>query len=243
MATNYFWKIWLKPNPFAPKEDASYVAQVSSGKKTLRNTDIAQLITAEGSEIKYDTLLSILNQSDRIVRKHLKMGHSVQTGVCRYSPRILGVWTGILAKFDSARHKITLNIVPSAEMRADLGDVGVEVLGIRDSSAWVGLVTDSATGLSDGHITSGENVMIRGRQIKIAPEGENGLGIAFIGEDGTVVPVTRRLTQNGPKQLIARVPDLPAGKYSLRIITRYSAGSNLLKEPRIIEYDLKLTVV
>ena len=41
---------------------------------------------------------------------------------------------------------------------------------------------------------------------------------------------------------IARVPELPAGQYTLRVVTRFAAGANVLKEPRIIDYDRLLVI-
>jgi hypothetical protein len=42
--------------------------------------------------------------------------------------------------------------------------------------------------------------------------------------------------------LIARVPELPAGQYTLRIVTRFAAGANTLKEPRTIDYGTLLMI-
>ena len=56
-------------------------------------------------------------------------------------------------------------------------------------------------------------------------------------------PVTRRLTTNDPKCLLARVPsNLTDGQYTLRIVTRFSNTTTLLKEPRTIEYERLLIV-
>ena len=80
MATTKFWKVWLKPNLLTKDIDNDYIAEVSTSKQTLRNEDIAQRIVDEGSEIKYDTLLSIINQHDRIIREAVCDGYSVLTG-------------------------------------------------------------------------------------------------------------------------------------------------------------------
>lgn len=239
---NFFWKIWLRLNLLTSDVDNDYIAEVSTSNNTRRNEDIVQRIVDLGSEIKYDTLLSILNQRDRIVREMLQQGSSVLTGTCQYTPRVTGAWLGSNAKYDPEIHKITLDIVPSAEMREALTQVGVEVLGVKDSGAIIGLVTDTATGASNGTITPGDDIRIEGEKIKVAPEGEAGLGIFFVNETGTAVPVTRRLTQNDPKTIIARVPALSAGKYTLRIVTKFSNSSTNLKETRQIEYG-KLLVV
>jgi len=237
-AYKHFWKVWLRLNLLTKEVDNDYVAEVSAtGKNTLHNEDLAQLIMSEGSEIKYETVLSILNKSGRIIREQVQQGHRVQTGYCHLAPRVQGSWIGANAKFDAAVQKPTVDIVPSAEMRAALREVGVETLGVREGGAYIGLVTDTATGLADGSITPGDDLLIEGDKLKIAPE-EEGLGVFFVDSAGTAFPVTRRLTQNDPKKIIARVPDsLPAGQYTLRIVTRFSSSAVLLKEPRVIEYD------
>jgi hypothetical protein len=98
-------------------------------------------------------------------------------------------------------------------------------------------VTDTATGLTDGTITPGDDILVEGDKLRIAPDGEAGLGVFFVDAAGTAIPVTRRLTQNDPKKLIVRAPVLASGQYTLRIATRFSSSSTLLTEPRIIEYD------
>jgi hypothetical protein len=238
----HIWKLWLRLNLLTKDVDNDYVASVSVTGKTLRNADIARILKNAGSELSYETLLYILDQSDRAVREQLQRGFSVLNGCCQMSPKVTGSWIGANAKFNPNAHKITLDVVPSAEMRAALKDVGVEVLGVRDGGAFIGLVTDTATGAADGTVIAGDDVRIDGDKLKIAPDGEAGLGVFFVNADGEAIPVTRRLTQNDPKRLIASVPELPAGQYTLRVVTRYTTATGLLREPRVIEYDRLLIV-
>lgn len=242
MTTNYFWKIWLRLNLLTKDVDNDYTAEVSTIGNTKRNEDIARKIIDEGSEIKYDTLLSILNQRDRIVRRLLQEGNSVLTGCGRMSPRVSGTWLGASAKFDPSVHKIKVDMFPSSELRKALEEVGVEILGVKDNGAYIGLVTDTATGLTDGTITPEDDILIEGDRLRIAPDDEAGLGIVFSDDIGNSTFVTRRLTQNDPKKILARVPALAKGEYTLKIITRYSKGQTLLNEARVIEYDKKLVV-
>ena len=120
--------------------------------------------------------------------------------------------------------------------------VGVEVLGAKSEVGRIGMVTDTFTGLSNGSITPNEDILIEGDRIRINGA-DSSVGIFFVSEDGEkVTPVTRRLTQNDPSRIIARVPALTDGKYKLRIVTQFSKGVTLLKSPRTIEYKLPLTV-
>lgn len=240
--TKFFWKVWLRANLLTKDVDNDYIAEVSTVNETRRNEDIASRILEVGSEISYDTILSVLNRSDNVVRSMLQSGQSVQTGVCRLSPRVSGTWLGSNATFDPAVHKITLDIVPTAEMREALTSVGVEVLDVKGSGAYIGLVTDTATGLTDGTITAGDDILIEGDKIRIAPDDDDTLGVFLVDSTGKATKVTRRLTQNDPKTVLARVPALPAGDYTLRIVTRFSNASTSLKEARTIVYARLLTV-
>lgn len=244
MAYTKFWKVWLRPNLLTKDVDNDYVAEVSTVKNTLHNEDIARRIVAEGSEIKYDTLVSIMNQRDRIIREAVTDGYSVLTGTCQMSPRVAGPWIGQSAVFDPVMNRVTLDLIPSAEMRDALAVVGVEVLGVKeDGGAVIGKVTDTFTGLFDNTATIGEDIRIDGNKIRIAGEESEGVGVYFVNAEDKATKVTRRLTQNDPKTVIARIPtDLPAGTYTLRIVTRYSNSNTLLKEPRTIDYIYPLTV-
>jgi hypothetical protein len=123
-------------------------------------------------------------------------------------------------------------------MREALKEVGVEVLGVKDGGAYIGLVTDAATGATDGTITPNDDIIIEGDRLKIAPDGDENLGALFMNEAGESLPVTHRFTVNDPKRIIALVP----GTYRLYVVTRFSNSSTLLKEKRSMEYDRWLTV-
>jgi hypothetical protein len=239
----FFWKVWLRLNPLTKDVDNDYIAEVSTTGNTAHNADVARLIGEEGSEIKYDTLLSILNQSDRIKRNLLAEGRSVQDGVSHISPRVSGAWLGASAKYDPEAHTITLDMSPAPEMRETLKQVGVQVLGVKDSGAFIGLVTDAATGLTNGTITPGDDLIIQGDKLKIAPDGEDGLGVFYRNEESSeIYRTTHRLTQNDPKKVIARVPQMPSGTYTLWIVTRFTSSTYLLENARTIIYELPLTV-
>jgi hypothetical protein len=127
-------------------------------------------------------------------------------------------------------------------MRAALENVKVEVLGEKDGGAYIGLVTDTATGKTDGSITPSEDLLVNGDKIKVEPEGEEGLGVFFVDEAGTEHPLGRRLVESTRKKLIFRVPALAAGSYTLKVVTRFTGTKRLLNEPRTVIYEYPLTV-
>ena len=159
---------------------------------------------------------------------------------------MLGKWIGPNPSYDPDKHRLTFDATMTAEMRKLLGDdVDVEVLFVQaGGGAFVGLVTDVTTRLSDGTITPDGDLIIHGEKIKVAPDDEQGLGLSFVDEAGTDIPLTHPLSQNGPKVIRCRVPaSLTAGTYTLKIVTRYSTGQVLLNHPRTILYPRPLTVL
>jgi hypothetical protein len=240
---NYIWKVWLRLNILTKDRDNDYTAEVSTVGNTARNEDVVQAIINEGSEIKADTLLSILNQGDRIKRTFLAEGRSVQDGVSRIAPRVYGAWEGANAKFDETVNSVGMEMTLAPELRELLKSVKVESLGVKNSGAYIGKVINADTGMANEIITPGEDVIIEGDKIKVLPENDESVGVFFENIDtGVVFPVSKRLTQNDPKKIIARTPDLPVGKYSLSIITRFSQGKQLLNAPRTIIYDRILEI-
>ena len=246
MAKKFFWKIWLRLNTLTKNVDNDYIAEVSTVGNTLRNEDIARLIVKERSELRYETILSILNERDAAVRDTVLGGSSVQDGNIHLAPRVTGNWIGTDPAFDPKEHKITLDATPTAEMRKALEDVGVEVLGKKaDGGAIIGLVTDILTGKTDGTVSVGGDIVITGDKIKIDPLGEEGLGVFFVDTYGTEIPLDHPVTENNPKKIICRLPVnvMVGGVYTLKIVTRHSNGTTYLKNPRTILYELPLTAV
>jgi hypothetical protein len=237
----YIWKIWLRLNHLTQEVENDYTGEVSTIGHTVRNEDIARTIVAERSELRYETILSVLNERDSIVREAVWSGSSVLDGVVHIQPTIVGLWTSSERVVDPSKQKPHVSISPAAELREGLNAVKLEILGVKDSGAYVGLVTDAATKAIDGHITPGGIITISGDKLRIAPADEEGLGIFFVDSQGVSTPVTQ-ISQNDPKRLVVLAPDLAPDVYTLQIVTRFSNGSTLLKVARTIVYDLPIIV-
>ncbi|MDR1864584.1 MAG: DUF4469 domain-containing protein [Bacteroidales bacterium] len=222
--------------------------KVSQGRhfpgNTKHNIDVAKAIREEGSDLQEETLVDVLNRGDRWRRRFLLEGSSVQDGNVHLSPRVKGNWFGAVPQYDPAEHQITIDATPTAEWRKALEEeVGVEVLGKKtDGGAVIGMLTNVATGKTDGVISPCGSAVIEGEQIKIATAGEAGLGVFFVAADGTKKASIFGLAENTPKKIICTIPQLDPGSYTLQIVTRYTGGNQLLKVPRTITYELPLTV-
>jgi hypothetical protein len=237
----YIWKIWLRLNFLTQDVENDYTGEVSTVGHTIHNEDIAQRIVKERSELRYETILSILNERDGIVIESVLTGSSVQDGVVHIAPSVTGLWIGTDRTIDHTRQKPAVSISPTAALREGLANVKMEILGVKDSGAYIGLVTDTATKAIDGHITPGGILVISGDKLRIAPEDDPEMGIFFVLESGEKMQVTQ-ISQNDPKRLTALVPQLQAGTYTLQVVTKFSNGSTLLKAARTIVYNLPLIV-
>ena len=237
----YMWKVWLRPSFLALNVENDYTGEVSTVGHTIRNEDIARLIVEGRSELRYETILAILNERDVVVLDSVLAGSSVQDGVIHITPNVTGVWTGLDRVVDYTKQKPGISARPTALLREKLAQVRMEVLGVKDSGAYIGHVTDVATKATDVHITPNGIMIISGDKLRIAPDDDPEMGIFIISEDGTKTPVTQ-ISQNDPKKLTALVPPLPTGIYTLRVVTRFSNRTTFLKTARTIEYNMPLYV-
>ena len=235
------WEVYLRPNTLTKDNDRDCIADVHAHAATQRNEDIAEIITKERSEFRKETIMSILNMRDKAVKDLIEQGLSFMDGLVQISPRISGVWETENSSYDEKVHKRTVDLIPTADLRTTLDEIGVKVLGAKEESARITEITDTATGLKDGTLTIGDDIIIEGDKLKIdEPDAEQ--GVFFKSANGTEYKTNRRLSVNKPSQIIARVPkEVPEGKVTVIVRTKYTGGAIKLKEVREITFKLSCT--
>jgi hypothetical protein len=134
MAKETVWKIRLTPDRLTKDVENDFIAEVSTAGTTLRNADIAARIVAERSELRLETIQSILTERDEAVRKALLQGSAVQDGCVRMAPRVSGSWLGPSRAFDPQTRKPGIDTTLTTDMRAALETVGIEVLGEKEAA-------------------------------------------------------------------------------------------------------------
>lgn len=243
MAKEHQWDVYLRPNGLTKDDENDCIADVLTRLQTRRNEDVANRIVAAGSELRKETIVAVLNRRDEEVRDILLSGCSFMDGLVQISPRVAGVWANAGSPFDPAAHKRTVDLVPTAAFREALEGVGVRVLGTKASGAEITLITDTATGRTDGTLTIGDDISIEGSKIKV-DEADAAQGVFIVDSTGAEHKVTRRLSVNKPSQLIARVPaDVPEGACTVVVRTKYTTGGIALKELREVSTSLSCTAV
>ena len=235
------WEVHLRPNTLTKDNDRDCIADVYQHAETQRNADIADIIVKERTEFRPETIMNILTMRDKVVTQLLEEGLSVMDGVVQITPRVSGVWETEGAEYDEKIHKRTVDIVPTADLRDVLDAISVKVLGAKEATARITSITDTATGLKDGTITIGDDIIIEGDKLKI-DEKDAAQGVFFKAANGTEYKTTRRLSVNKPSQIIARIPkEVPAGAVTVIVRTKYSSTAKPLKEIKEIIFGYPCT--
>ena len=237
----FCWNVHLRPNPLRPNGTESCIADVRSPSAVKHNEDIADAIVKERSEFRKETIMSILNMRDKAVKDLIEEGLSFMDGLVQISPRVSGVWETENSIYDEKIHKRTVDLIPTADLRNALDEIGVKVLGAKEETARITEITDTATGLKDGTLTIGDDIIIEGEKIKV-DEKDAAQGVFFKTADGTEYKTERRLSVNKPSQIIARVPkEVPAGAVTVIVRTKLTGSNKTLKEVREMIFKLPCT--
>jgi hypothetical protein len=120
--------------------------------------------------------------------------------------------------------------------------VKIENEGIAGDGAYIDEILDVHTEALNSALTPGNMIQILGNKIRV--EGENpACGVWFVAKaDGARVKITEHLGNNRSNELLGLIPPLASGTYQVEVVTQYSNGTTILKEPRIIKAEPELTV-
>lgn len=231
--------VWLYDNQLTPDQNDFYGKVKPQG--SLRNDDIAEEIIKEGTEYQKETILDILNRSDRIKVEKLVEGYSINSGVCYSHIGVNGVFHGATDRFDPIEHRIIASFTSSSALREELKKTQVEIVGTATTDPVIGKVIDSLTKVEDSSITPNNVCVIKGHRLKLS--GENvAVGVFFINQNDNARNKCEQIITNEPKQLVVMIPALVAGNYILEVVTQYSSNNLNLKEPRTVSFEHVLIV-
>ncbi len=225
---------------FVTPEPNDYFARVQY-QQTLTNTDFANDIAAERTELRPETIEYILNLGDAKKAQRLAEGYIVNTPFCIAKAGTTGVYNSPTEQFNKDKHTISANFTKGMAVREHLSDVVVTVQGMAQTDPVIGAVIDTLTGSKDSVITPNNVIQLVGSRMKIAGNtNEVGLSLRNI-DDGTVTKITQIII-NEPRQLLAMLPPLAPGSYELDLVTAFGTGSEPLKTPKSTTFNFVLSV-
>lgn len=213
---------------------------------TWYNTTVARKITEQRSELRYETILSILNMADDIKRSGIASGYSVIDGVAHIRPSVTGRFEGKAAQFDPAVHSKGASMSASPELRQALTASKVTVLGPAQVGPVINRVEDVFSGTENALLTPGRNLRIQGQNLRIAGNDPAVTGVWFV-EAGEAAARTRvddrDMVDNNPAALTVVIPPLAAGGYFVEVVTQSGSNSKTqIKEARTYRFEPILTV-
>jgi len=222
-----------------------YIARVAS-ERTLGIDDICSSAVARGGA---DISAAAMSHAVKLFLK--EMGYQLCDGLAvnadgwfTVAASIKGSFYSPTEQFDPTRHHCGFELHQGARLRKELETADIEIMGAAETGAFIAQVVDIKTGAVNDTITTNRNLRILGGKLKIAGENEAN-GVYFVPRDGgePVRVDPSDIVTNHPSEVMIHTPDLPAGAYSLEIVTQFAGHSkNVLKAPRKAAFDRVLTV-
>jgi hypothetical protein len=236
-------KAYLYDNALTKDNPNDYIARTISE----RSLNVKQICEAAVNRGGADVSAAAMQHATELFLKEMAYqlcdGYSINTGYFTASTLIRGVFDSPTETFNPEKHSILFQFNQGEKLRAEIPNIEINILGVADAQAAILQVTDAKSGSVNDLLTPGRNLKINGNKIKIAGD-DAANGIYFVDTTTqTRTPIeSGDLVTNNPSELIIIIPALPAGKYTLEVVTQYAGGMILLKEPRTAVFDKALTV-
>jgi hypothetical protein len=170
-------------------------------------------------------------------------GFSVNTGYYSLHPRIGGVWENALEHYDAAKHPVRFSFRALKPLRDLAAHIEVLIEGVAETAGFIAEITDVTTEAVNETLTPGGMFALARYKIKIAGDHAD-CGVYFVKATNPPerVRVTGHLADNTASRIVGIVPALAAGQWQAEVVTQFSSGSSILKEPRTIRLAPELTV-
>lgn len=234
-AETFAWPVVLQDNPLTEeKNDRMVTLLKNNATKTV--ADLATDIARERTEYREETLTNTASLIEQKMVEFLLSGESYSSEFFHYEPSIQGVFNSKGEPVDPAKVKFSINVAPIGELRKILANqiklnvVKTQTLGGAAISRVLNLYTgeENIAGRTD-------LVAVEGSKIKsVGPNGEDKGGEVSLVSELDVKTVIEKLGDNTPTRITFMIPeDLAEGQYRVQIETYY-AGSDLLKNVRVI---------
>ena len=237
-------RVKLYPN-YLPKILGLYLARTNN-EATLNIDEVcASLKSRGGFTGNYKDLVEYVKQFFDETAYQLCDGFAVNMGYFSIHPNVGGTFDKVTESPDSVKHPISFHFRTRAPLRALAEHIVVEVEGLADASGYIDEFIDVSTEAVNETLTPGGQFRVSGHKIKVAGDNPE-VGVYFVSATDTSqrVKVAGHFAENAASRVIGIIPlDLAMGGYSLEIVTQYTQGGSLLKEPRTIVFPIQLTVL
>lgn len=216
-----------------------YAAQTVPTRSYDKNA-VIDLILRRGTLLTRTDVLAVMNGLEETVVDVVRDGGTINLPLFNTSFSISGVFDGPMDSFDSSRHRLNVNLTKGTLLRKAESEVRFAKTDAVTPQPSIVEVRDAVSGATNDVLTPGGVIQLWGANLKIAGDNEAN-GLWFVPETGDAVKAEVVVT-NKPSQLIAMIPALAAGNYTVRVVTQNTGGGVLLKTPRSYVFERTLVV-
>jgi hypothetical protein len=240
-------RVKLYPN-YLPHIEGAYIARTDNEASLTIAEVCAALKNRGGFTGNYEDLVEHVRQFFDETAYQLCDGFAVNTGYYSVHPNVGGTFDKVTEGHDEAamklrKHPVTFRFRTRSPLRALAERIVIDMEGLADVTGYIDEFLDVTTGSVNETVTPGGQFSLSGHKIKVAGTG-GGVGIYFVlatDPDQSAI-MDPFLAENTSSKVIGVIPQLTAGTWKLEIKTQYTVGGTLLKEPRVIESAIVLTV-
>jgi hypothetical protein len=234
-------KVWLRKNELTP--DPNDMTAIVSSMGKINKSGLIDAVMEEGIELKRETVEDVVTRFNRVAANFAARGWNVDTGLVYLRAIITGIFFG--KKFDPTKNSLYVSATQGVEIRKELANTEVEILGEMADLIHIFQVVNLQTKAADGTLTRGRNAQVEGSYLKLAGDDPTvGVYLESV-EDGKGYKFDEEyIVANNPGKLLLLIPsDLATGLYRLKVVTQFTSANKLLNVPRQAVFGQELTVV
>jgi hypothetical protein len=230
---------WLYPN-YLGKGEGAYIARAKAEAPLSIEDICASAKNRGGFTGQYEDLVEHVHIFVNELIYQLLDGFSAQIGDYFSLHTRLGGTYGERDHIDPA--KISISFRELLKLKELLLKITVQNMGAAGDGVYIDDIIDIHTSSLNDVITPNGMLRVTGNKLKI-DGGASSVGVYFVNQtDDSRVKVSENLALNRATELVVMIPTLTAGTWKLELVTQYSSGTVLLKEPRTIQAEPELTV-
>lgn len=240
----YQIQVRLFKNQMKRSEESAYYARVKA-LNTINTKQICeQAVKRGGSNMSASNMEQAVEEFFKEMAYKLASGLSVNTGYFTATAAVKGSFKTVNDNFDKEKHSMRINLTQGEKLRSELENSNITVLGPNHVEYNVNYLFDYTTERENACVTSGKNIKLQGKRIRVAGDDES-VGVYFTNIDTDVVTKipSKCILENNPGSLIILMPELEPGSYTIEIKTQYASSGRNLKSVVSMEYPNVIEVL
>jgi hypothetical protein len=228
---------------YLPGVEGEYIARTVRSEEMLAIRQVCASAKERGKfSGNYEDMVNCVEVYHEEAKYLITDGYGIANPLVSIRPTFSGTFNSPLDSLDG--HSLGISALATAELLAALADLTVIIDGIAETDAAIYEVSDVTSKSKNSELTRNGLLVLEGKNFKVEGDADHpNIGVYFDDAGGDTVRIDpTALATNTAGRIVLQVPNLNAGIYHLRLVTQYSHGSSILKEPRTITFEADLIV-